>query len=86
MIEFRVNGVKSMASVSISLRGDKNYRDAIGIVAKRHGKDAGEIVRESLDQCFGAEILEALSFFAPIVDSNQRQLDVINDEARLPHV
>ncbi len=52
-----------MPYVSISLQGNRNYKDAINILARRKGVSMGDIVREALDQVHGDELKEIEALF-----------------------
>jgi hypothetical protein len=68
-----------MKSVSISLAGDSRYRDALSVVAKRRNKNIGELVRKALDDSYGPDIEEALSFFADAHEYVQDSAHEITD-------
>lgn len=58
-----------MSMVSISCDADREYIEALKLVAKRHGVKLGTLVRRAIDQSHSGEIAEAqraaASFFAP---------------------
>lgn len=53
-------------TVSVSLKGDKEYIQTLGLLAKRKGVTIGELVREATDTVFGADLdrLTSAIFFA----------------------
>ncbi len=51
-------------TTTVSLRATPAYKNAFRSVAMRQKREMADMVREALDAKFGAEIDEALSFFA----------------------
>lgn len=53
-------------TVSVSLKGDKQYIQILGLLAKRKGLTIGELVREATDTVFGSDLekLTSAIFFA----------------------
>lgn len=75
-----------MASISVSLAGDKTYRDALGLAAKKNNLDMGMLVRKALDESsFSKDIGEALSFFAPSVECIQQSVIENTEELAANH-
>ena len=49
---------------SISVKGDRRFIDAVGIVAKQHNTTVAALVRSLLDKEFGSEIEKAEYFLS----------------------
>lgn len=49
---------------SISVKGNKTFVSAVGIVAKQHNTTTAELVRSLLEKEYGAEIDKAVSFLS----------------------
>ena len=62
-------------TTSVSIRANDTYKDALAVVAKRHGKLLADFVRDALDQLYGDEIKRAIHFLA----ANGGQTDVPMD-------
>lgn len=50
-------------TLSVSLKADKPYIQALGVLAKRHGKTVGELMRQASDEKFGADLAPLVLFF-----------------------
>ena len=50
-------------TLSVSLKADKLYIQALGVLAKRHGKTMGELMRQAADETFGADLAPLVLFF-----------------------
>jgi hypothetical protein len=61
-------------TLSVSVNADREFIDALSVLARRKGKRMGELVRDALDKEYGSELGEILSFFASDVASKQQTL------------
>lgn len=61
---------------SISVKANKRYIDAVGVVAKRHNTTTAALVRSLLDKAHGEEIRNAESFLS----SDHAQMDENNQK------
>jgi hypothetical protein len=50
-------------AVSISIRGTRQYVQAVKVVATKNGKQVADIVRDALDKSMGAQIEHELALF-----------------------
>lgn len=50
-------------AVSISVRGTRQYVQAVKVVATKNGKQVADIVRDALDTVMGAQIEHELTLF-----------------------
>lgn len=60
-----------MASLTVPITADKNYKDAFNLFARQRGRTMAALVREALDEKFGADMEPYLSFFDTSVDAKQ---------------
>lgn len=51
------------STLSVSLKADKLYIQALTVIAKKRGKTVGEIMRQAADAAFGPEIAPIVLFF-----------------------
>jgi hypothetical protein len=52
-----------MASLTVPITADKNYKDAFNLFARQRGRTMAALVREALDEKFGKDMQPYLSFF-----------------------
>jgi hypothetical protein len=63
-----------MASTTVSIQGDKTYRDALSALARKKGKTMAEMVRDAVDARYGGELKPFLIFFAEgVADGKQSE-------------
>lgn len=62
-------------TVTVSLHADREYVNALSVLARRKGKRMGVLVREALQDKYGAELEEILSFFANSDVSKHQMID-----------
>lgn len=60
-----------MASLTFPVTADQNYKDAFNAMARKKRRTMAELVREALDEKYGADLMPYLSFFEKAVDLNQ---------------
>lgn len=58
---------------TVPLRGNREYKDAFAILARKKQQPMSELVRDALDKVYGKEIERELSFFASSDDYNNHQ-------------
>jgi hypothetical protein len=63
----------SQNTISISLRGNRDYRLALNIIAARRGKLIGDIVRDAIDEMYGPEIADTISKNFTIDETSKHQ-------------
>lgn len=61
-----------MASLTFPVTADQNFKDAFNAFARQKKRTMAELVREALDEKYGAELKPYLSFFETGVDQNQQ--------------
>jgi hypothetical protein len=49
--------------LSVSLKADRLYIQALGVLAKRRGVTMGELMRQAADSTFGADLNPIVLFF-----------------------
>lgn len=61
-------------TLSVSINADREFIDALSVLARRKGTSMGALVRKAIDKEHGSELSEILSFFASNVASKQQTL------------
>lgn len=66
-------------SVSISVKGNREFTAIVRTIAQKHGTSVAQLVRDALDKSYGEDIARLSSFFEPSVASMQSSCDTGND-------
>lgn len=51
------------STLSVSLKADRLYIQALTVIAKKRGKTVGELMRQAADAAFGPELAPIVLFF-----------------------
>lgn len=71
-----------MASTSVSVTGDKLFKDALSALARQKGVTMASMVRIALDKAYGEELHHIVSFFESDIAHTQQSLSTRNDRKK----
>jgi hypothetical protein len=62
-------------STNISLRGDREYVNALAVLAKREGTSIGVLVRRALDEKYGESLQSISALFFADAETKMSQME-----------